>query len=63
MLVKVIIFPPNANGEKTGVDDYLKAGHTVNEMLALAVEVPSAPAGSAEVISEPTYVVEMMEST
>ncbi|MFO8101896.1 MAG: DUF3854 domain-containing protein [Dehalococcoidia bacterium] len=36
--VQIIILPDPDGGGKTGVDDYLSAGHTKDELLALAVK-------------------------
>lgn len=37
--VKVIYLPAKADGSKQGADDFLAAGHTVVELIALAAEV------------------------
>src|SRR5262249_32648583 len=34
--VTVLYLPPGERGEKVGVDDYLAAGHTVEDLLALS---------------------------
>jgi hypothetical protein len=36
--VKVVYLPANADGKKQGVDDFLAAGHTMAEVIALATE-------------------------
>lgn len=41
--VKSIYLPPGPKGEKVGVDDYLAAGHTLDDLLALAGEEPPSP--------------------
>ena len=42
--VRIIRLPPGENGSKTGLDDYLAAGHTAEELLALAS--PDLPAAA-----------------
>jgi hypothetical protein len=43
--VKIIRLPAGPDGEKVGVDDYLAAGHTIHDLLALATDfVDEAPA-------------------
>ncbi|MDD5094302.1 MAG: DUF3854 domain-containing protein [Dehalococcoidia bacterium] len=41
--VKIIRIPPGPNGEKQGADDFLAAGHTLDDLMALAIEVLPAP--------------------
>ena len=48
-VVRVVYLPPGAHGEKCGLDDYLAAGHTAQELLALASdELRAPPAGEEE---------------
>ena len=42
--VKLIYLPPGSQGEKVGVDDFLAAGHTIDELIALANKEPPGPA-------------------
>ena len=44
--VRVIYLPPEANGNKVGLDDYLATGHGVTDVLALATtELRQPPTG------------------
>lgn len=36
--VKVLLLPMGEGGTKTGLDDYLAAGHTANDLFALAID-------------------------
>jgi hypothetical protein len=40
--VRIVRLPPKADGSKQGLDDYLAAGHTVEQLLALAEGEPLA---------------------
>src|SRR5439155_6742913 len=42
-VVRVIYLPASDDGGKVGLDDYLAAGHTVDDLLALATELRRAP--------------------
>jgi hypothetical protein len=45
-IVSIVLLPPRSNGEKTGADDFLADGHTLDQLKALAVsfeEVVPAP--------------------
>jgi len=42
--VKIIYLPPKSDGSKQGVDDFLVAGHTINELITLAREIEIEPA-------------------
>ena len=42
-IVKIVLLPAAENGAKVGIDDYLAAGHTTDELRALAVD--RLPAG------------------
>lgn len=41
--VRLIYLPPGPQGEKVGVDDFITAGHTLDDLLALAGEEPPTP--------------------
>jgi hypothetical protein len=36
-VVSVVLLPPGSNGEKTGADDFLAGGHTIDQLKALTV--------------------------
>jgi len=36
-IVSVVLLPPSGNGTKTGADDFLAGGHTIDQLKALAV--------------------------
>jgi hypothetical protein len=40
--VSIVLLPPGSNGDKTGVDDFLSRGHTLEEVRALAVPAEEA---------------------
>lgn len=42
-IVHDVILPGGPNGEKIGLDDYFAAGHSLEELHALAEEQPAAP--------------------
>ncbi len=46
--VALIYLPPAEGGEKQGVDDYLSAGHTVDELLSLATTELRDPPSSKD---------------
>ncbi len=47
--VKIIRLPAGEGGRKVGLDDFLVAGHTVDELLALAsFEMPEPPPGQED---------------
>jgi len=41
-LVSIVLLPPGSNGEKTGADDFLASGHTIDQLKALAVPFEEA---------------------
>jgi len=40
---KPVYLPPGPQGEKVGIDDFLAAGHTLDDLLALAGKEPPSP--------------------
>ena len=42
--VRLVYLPPGQHGEKVGLDDYLAAGHSVDDLLALASDEVRFPA-------------------
>jgi hypothetical protein len=47
--VQAIYLPPGEDGSKQGVDDYLAAGHSVDELIALAsTELREPPRGEED---------------
>lgn len=51
--VKVIYLPSGKGGRKQGVDDYLAAGHDVDDLLALTTEVLREPITGEEAREDP----------
>lgn len=51
--VAVIYLPSGESGAKQGVDDYLVAGHSVDDLLGLATTTLREPPEGAEVAEEP----------
>ncbi len=52
--VRVIYLPSGEGGAKQGVDDYLVAGHSVDDLLGLATTTLKEPPEGAEAAEEPT---------
>jgi hypothetical protein len=51
--VRVIYLPPGAAGRKQGVDDFLVAGHSVDDLLSLATTEIREPPEVEEFAEEP----------
>lgn len=47
--VQIIRLPPGQNGRKQGVDDYLAAGHSLSDLVTLAIDTPKRPGFSIAV--------------
>ncbi|MFC1951812.1 DUF3854 domain-containing protein [Chloroflexota bacterium] len=56
--VKILQLPPGPSGEKTGVDDYLAQGHTLDDLIALEVTEQSRAKTAPEKESSSQYTVE-----
>ncbi len=52
--VELIYLPHGEDGTKQGVDDYLVAGHSVDDLLGLATTTLREPPEGAEASEEPT---------
>ncbi len=51
--VELIYLPHGEDGTKQGVDDYLVAGHSVDDLLGLATTTLREPPEGAEAAEEP----------
>jgi len=54
----VVHLPPKPNGEKQGVDDFLAAGHTLDEVIELATTLPEA---DVAINSKSSYLMETQD--
>ena len=55
---KAVYLPPKPDGEKQGVDDFLAAGHTINDIIALALAPEEIPGPSSRYRSNEAYCIE-----
>ncbi|MBA7648307.1 hypothetical protein ES703_56092 [subsurface metagenome] len=55
---KAIYLPPKPDGGKQGVDDFLAAGHTINDLIALALAPKEIPRPSSRYLSSEAYCIE-----
>ena len=56
--VKVIYLPSKTDGSKQGADDFLAAGHTLTELIALALAPEEVPQPSSRYRSSEAYCIE-----
>ncbi len=55
---KAVYLPPKPDGGKQGVDDFLAAGHTINDLIALALAPEEIPLPSSRYRSSEAYCIE-----